>query len=950
MFVSNSARGTGHALAWLLALLSPAVLSAQGTWQEGFESPEAVFREAGADAVYRVNIRRVQGYGRSGDWAESIQLQAANGSFVHVKMPIPPARLLDELRPQLWVKTSRPGIQLLGRVVLPRIVDPQTGRPAEVLLRGSLAIQSDRWQPLTLDNPQLLLNREARALQLELGRQTDVDPRGAYLSELWLNVYGGQGLTDILVDDLEIAGRFPPGDAAEPLLARPDQASPAPAEAIRMQGSVLTLDEQPAFLRLVTHRGEPLSWVKKLGFQGIVLDAPASAALLDEAQQAGCWIVAPPPTGVSGPEVTPAHDRVLAWWWPETQAAPNDAQRKALTDLRQTDAQRQRPIVGAPTTAAWNWSRSLDLLLWERPPVGTSHELGDFWHRLAEQKARARPGTTWWVTVPTELSPAWQEQMRLWTGLPGPGPFATTAQLRLLAFQALASGARALVFTTRNPLDGEDANSRRRAQALALLNLELDYAAPWGAGGEFTTAVQGSESGLTAGLLSLRSSQLLVATWSEPRGQWVLGQAAGRDVSCVLPAVSESAGIYELSPLGMLPLLGERTAGGVRVRWREFGLTSLVVLTSDPQVRSKLPARIAATQASAAGLALDLAQQDLTETRRWMQELASRQPIPRDLQHWLTSAQEALEVALQARAAGDHGRTYQLVQRADRGLRQIQRTLWDEATRGLESPLVSPLAATVATLPEHLAWMDRFRFQTWSANAWPDGNGEDLDRFTQAGWRPQIAPREDFEGRAELTVDEPLAGKFSIRLEGLRRNAKAVAAAVVDPEIVALPLVRLTSPEVRVEPGQMVRVRGWLRIIEPGRGAQTRLEIQDTLGGPDLALRFGPTKGWQPFCYYRLAGQAASVQVSFALAELGRVDLDDLALETLTLTDEAADRADVFAAPAEPRFVPEAVPRRGLPRASEAHTAPQPNFLPAREAARTSASRVGPWGLFHKKH
>ena len=91
----------------------------------------------------------------------------------------------------------------------------------------------------------------------------------------------------------------------------------------------------------------------------------------------------------------------------------------------------------------------------------------------------------------------------------------------------------------------------------------------------------------------------------------------------------------------------------------------------------------------------------------------------------------------------------------------------------------------------------------------------------------------------------------------------------------------ITSPPVHVEAGQVVAIRGFVRIPMAIRGGADRLMILDSLGGEALALRVGQTAGWQPFALYRAAPQSGQVNVTFVLSGLGEVRLDDVAIQPL---------------------------------------------------------------------
>ena len=80
---------------------------------------------------------------------------------------------------------------------------------------------------------------------------------------------------------------------------QPDIQNIAKATATENAGlvrGVLEVDGKPFFPRAIEHRGEALTTLAQLGFNCIQLHKPASTALLAEAEQAGIWIIYPPPS------------------------------------------------------------------------------------------------------------------------------------------------------------------------------------------------------------------------------------------------------------------------------------------------------------------------------------------------------------------------------------------------------------------------------------------------------------------------------------------------------------------------------------------------------------------------------------------------------------------------------------------------------------------------------
>ena len=79
----------------------------------------------------------------------------------------------------------------------------------------------------------------------------------------------------------------------------------------------------------------------------------------------------------------------------------------------------------------------------------------------------------------------------------------------------------------------------------------------------------------------------------------------------------------------------------------------------------------------------------------------------------------------------------------------------------------------------------------------------------------------------------------------------------------------------------MLEISGWVRIAEPVQGNVDGLEIVDSLGGRELALRIRQTNGWQPFRLIRGTSDTTNVTLTFALHGLGAASIDGVMVRSL---------------------------------------------------------------------
>src|SRR4051794_1452032 len=184
-----------------LLLLSPA--RGQQIHQNGFEARRPYWKAGSSDAAVKVldhPLTDQKETAHLGQRCEYIRLQVEKGSFIHYTYDLPRGLITDEFGLSLWLKSNRPNIQLLCRMVLPRERDPaDPSRPLTVVVRCD-PYQSTRWKIVTLPQAVKRLREQQQLLTHRLGRP--VVTTGAYVDQLVLNLYDGPGLTEVWIDDL----------------------------------------------------------------------------------------------------------------------------------------------------------------------------------------------------------------------------------------------------------------------------------------------------------------------------------------------------------------------------------------------------------------------------------------------------------------------------------------------------------------------------------------------------------------------------------------------------------------------------------------------------------------------------------------------------------------------------------------------------------------------------
>ncbi len=967
-------RSTSWLLLAAVGLLGLSIGRAPAAVHEGFETSEVSWRAGDADVVYRVEAhRRIASDPHTGHGSELLQVSGTGGSHIYFTHDIGTGRIVAELVPSVWVKANRPGLQILARVVLPHTPDPRTGQPVAMLIRGDSYNAVGSWQQLRLvDTPQLV-TRQVRVLRAQMGPQ--VDPREAYIDQVLLNVYGGPGQTAVNIDDLDVAGIVPhdnatPSTAAiQPLSANstmpnspgagftaPGAGGP-PLHQVSLSGSVLLVDGEPLYPRIIGSQGEPLEWLKQQGFNAVRCDGQISDQTLAEAMRLGMWLIGPPPErgwqnadgSTSMAEITPAHDPVLAWHLGNGLANRELIPTVAVSkQLRQLDRQLRRPTVCSAEEDLLAYSRQVDLLSSYRFPLESSLQLKDYGDWIRNRPRLAHPGTPLWTVVQTEAAPTVIEQTVALSGKQAAEPLVDPDSFRLLVYQAFCCGARGIEFASSSRLDATDFATRLRAVSLALLNLELEVIEPWGAAGNYVTTATSNDPSITGIVLQTETARLVVAMRCAKDSQYVaapqangtalppiagsappkaktkpapisdtptkksdgsadlrsskalsrtgggtradsLGARQAEDyttagtapgpsnlpapgtASLVVPGVPDGHSVYELTPAGLRPLRHERIAGGTAIALEDFALTAVVLITSDPRVERAMSGRTAASAPRAAQLQRELAGLMLSQTEGVERRLIGQTQLPPAAMS-LAAARADLARADQLLAAGDYTHAYFAARNATLPLGRWKREAWERTVKPLASPVSSPLAVSFNTLPDQLAFMYSTINAKPGENLLVGGDFENLQSMLQSGWRHFEHAQPEVQTSVELSPVAPYADRMSLKMQVRAADPKTA------PTIVESPPLWIASSPVHLNAGDVVCIRGQVRVPSPVNGSVDGLMILDSLGGEALAERIDQTSGWHEFVLYRAAPHADNLTLTFALTGLGEAWIDDVSV------------------------------------------------------------------------
>ena len=930
-----------------------------GVWSNPFETPQTSWKSAGADARYQITRQeRTNTEKHSGNHSEQITLAAQGGTFVYVAHDVGHPRVISELKAQVWVKSNRSGLQLLAKVILPRVRDPRTGRPVVTLVPGTSYNRPGQWQPLVVEDLPNAVKRNARTLRLQL--RNEVDTREAYVEQVYLNLFGGPGTTQVWIDDLQlvghvelplvqtgpndprlrtphasVAGQAPgtppstatakPGNWSASAASTPKSSEPNrtdhPPRKVELIGPVLQIDKRPVLVRAIRYQGEPLSFLKKLGFNAVWLDQVPSRDLLVAIRESGLNVICPPPEAIRtapestvkgphilpSPKIGPEYEPVIAWnlGWGLGEADV-ETTRQYSQKIRRADLQSNRPLICQPTDQLRELSCHVDLLMIDQAPLCSSIELSDYGTWLRSRKQLARPGKQIWATVQTETNLGiLQQWSTMGRGLGSPPPELEYDQIRLAALTAITSCGRGLLFESRNPLTADDPQTLSRVRSLELVNRELELIEPFVAAGNEVDTVESSHPEVAGALFSYHRCRMLVPIWSGPGAQYVPGGTKGDQLSFVVPGIPESNRAYELVPGALRTVrLRSRVTGGIQVTLSDFSLSTLIVFTEDPQTLVSLRQLAQKSGPRMAKLLHEAAGERIARARRLDERLRSRPKDEWDAEENLVLAQKELQRCDGAVAAKDYPKVCLYAQRSMRAIRLLERSNWTKAIASAPSPVSSPATVGFATLPWHWSLIDHSRRWALGQNLVAGGDFDTIQTAMTGGWQHFWHETRRVQSRVDILPEASRSGPAGLRLAALWTDPS------IPPTPIETPPVWVTSPPIHVEVGTLVRIHGWVHIPTPLTGSVDGLMIFDSMTGMALAERIGETTDWQSFTLYRIAPKSDTLTVTFALSGLGEVWLDDVTIQPL--------------GPAIPTRPPSPAPGVGNPSSMSPPTATRP--------------------------
>lgn len=845
------------------------VAGVRGDLHETFESVQPTWQVGSHDCRLRVDRhQRVFGEAHGGQGAEYLSYRVGEGTYARLVHPVLPTRVINELSVSVWVRASRPGPRLLLRVVLPRSIDSQTGRPVIVWLPGSRYQLADRWEMLRLEQCRRRLEERVVALRAE--RHQRLDWSEAYIDQVVLDLYAGPGETRLWIDDLELRGQvllatdaLPPVGHRVPTQQQPVRRDSPPAAEFR--GDLLYLHGKPASLRIIDYHGESFEFLHSAGFNVVAFSQLPTSAEDRALASLGMWWIAPFPVNPGAHEF----ERLLAWRWPVRLTVRDvDLVRERLERYRRSGG--RVPVLAWIDTGMENYSHWMDALVAYRPVMASTTPLSDYTRWLGQIRSLARMDTPLFAAIDSDLPRAVSRQIEAMGGEEVSLLYSGDS-LQAVVAAAVQQGIRSFWFRSTRSLQHPDVRSLRRARILTRVNRRLELIEPWLAAGKIVAVADSNLPAVRGVLLQTDYSRLLLATQRGPGIANCPAEFAKMPLTLSVDGIPATDQAFLVRPHGLVRL-ATRQASSLRVVDPQPGLATLALVTRDPRAIRYVADRLQSHDRGQLRRLRDELRQEWDWTRLTIERMSSwLRTKTNESATGLAGVERQYRYLEQLVRAQDGAQAHRVADQISDRLRRLQRLHWEVAISGLDHPSTSPACVTFYALPIHWQSVKRLWQTRWSANLLPAGEFENLAHMQGSGWRYSVTLDPRVEPRAVVVPAPVFDGRGALQLSARPRDDQA---ATRDE-----PAIRIESPAVSVTPGQWIKISGQVRISEPLTDHVDALRISDSLGGVALAQTIRQTGGWTPFVFYRVAPATGEVRVRVELFGNGTVWLDDFRVQ-----------------------------------------------------------------------
>jgi len=845
------------------------------------------------------------------------QSEQSTGDEEKLIVPLPEARVLEELKVSLWLRSNCPNLRVGVRIRFPHQVDPRTGQALAVELQGESYTVSGDWQQLVCRTSNEAMKGRLLRLRSQLSdgiTPFKLDERDSYVDQLILSLQLPQGFSILQLDDLEI------GPIVLPQKVVPEIQAETPVQTVlSIADDRIRKNDQPFFPIFTLYHGESLDLISRSGINMVWIrdytDRPLLAALAS--LNIGGIAAPPQPTpeeailNSSGIHSIPDWTAPIWAWMLGIKIPAED--RKYINSwadqVRDADRRIRRPILADVAGEERLFHRHVDFLSSSRFAIHSDISSPDHFAELRGRRDHALPGKPMFTFVQTEAS---GPLLDYFSGR-GIVPIVEPEQILHQGYEAIAAGYKGIGFWKQIPFDVTTSGLDERLEAIRIFCLHCRTLEPYLATARIVDDISvqvgnvsdprnsksplssrwdrmvsqaghvqlpaGAAAQIRATVFQTEHGLLILLVWHEPGSQCVPGAQTASQVRVLIRGI-DVANAWEVTPtsVGQSNLDMDRVAGGTELTLREFDQVAAIVVPSDPTSGETLRQIARMYRQSAAEAYVSLASAKYKRVKAVQEELSlSGAPTQSGTEHVLDQAARAVDLAYQELQAQRADEARLASQRAMQGLRRIQRAQWEAAVDPLSAPTSTLEATSYQTLPEHWRLLAMLgRSASLGENLLPSGEFED-ERSLFTG-----ANSEAGDGWGDGSTSPQWT---SMRLERggtTPGNQGTHLTMIVKPQSPAGEAAVLTSPKISVKTGDLIVITGQVNLPYPLAGPGHQFVVFETLTGREGAGVYKEkTNGWQDFRMIRRVPQDGALRLRFELSGPGMAQLDHIRIHVL---------------------------------------------------------------------
>ncbi len=819
------------------------------------------------------------GVGDSG--CETMTLANGHGTQAVLEYRIEPVRVIDELSARVFIRASKKGQRIGLRVRYPYLSDPRTRQAVSTIVFGAEYRDVGQWQKIGIGTIVAPLRLKAIALRQEYGSSANLDD--AFVDAVVINCYTGVGRSQLSLDEVTVDGMVAvtsmgslfgstqkSGRVSTDLSGTTTSTTTDHGIAV-VASSMLPMDR---VTRILQHNGEPLDWVRTLGFNTVLINQPPTERILREAMLARITIIAPPP---SAPDIAlesllePLIGYYLGTSLNEAAIPPTTL---TIDRIRKFPNRWQRPIM-ISAAESWRAYGSLgDAMVHDLPPairgLAADEEIASLFDRV-ERTGRLQPTI---VGVPTDPPATLMRQLENISGAIGAprGEDVSWHATQLQVARALQLSPRAILFRSNRSLTSGLPEDQRRSMALSYINRHLEVIGELVAGSTSNDSLVCSGSRYRCGKLEFPGGQLLIATtYAQSRGLTLAGDGDTLQIS--LPPSDVSKPAWRLTHFSAERLTIQSTSRGPLLEIVSPDTVETIILSSEPDMGGRLAGAVKRVASQAGQDRWQLARESLTQLQSDWQGATSSRIINGDRAaiDLLNAAETTLRDAEPTFRAGDASATIRMARRAD---------AWQLRSRWNLHAALSPqgkLSATTSCppllssggIPIQIMWWPLMNERGWGSNRLVGGSLDDPSMIGPTGWsfgrRSENATRAD----AKIVKGRQVEGDGCLVADVASLSDSPLPGGYAGTSI------QIRSPSVRFDAGVPIRIDVQMRTLGFG-GPDQGVLVYDTVGGPELGVLVRATPAWQTVRLYRQTIDDGEVQLLLEAIGAGEMMVDDV--------------------------------------------------------------------------